>query len=191
MSQRSAADKAIVSGSIRTLDPERSHATAVAFRDGTIAAVGSDAEVRAACDGATEIVDGRGMAVVPGIVDGHIHPFWPDHVAGADLTRCATLAELRAALASERERSDGGWVRGWGVDYGVFRDTGISGELLDQAVGGEPAVITIMDQHTALATPRALELAGVSGRAGRSGGERRGSPARSAQRHASQCGVRA
>jgi predicted amidohydrolase YtcJ len=82
-------------------------------------------------------------------------------------------------------------VRGWGVDYGVFRDTGISGELLDQAVGGEPAVITIMDQHTALATPRALELAGVSGRAGRSGGERRGSPARSAQRHASQCGVRA
>jgi predicted amidohydrolase YtcJ len=131
------------------------------------------------------------MAVVPGIVDGHIHPFWPDHVAGADLTRCATLAELRAALASKRERSDGGWVRGWGVDYGVFRDTGISGELLDQAVGGEPAVITIMDQHTALATPRALELAGVSGRAGRSGGERRGSPARSAQRHASQCGVRA
>jgi imidazolonepropionase-like amidohydrolase len=42
------------------------------------------------------------MAVVPGIVDGHIHPFWPDHVAGADLTRCATLAELRAARASER-----------------------------------------------------------------------------------------
>jgi predicted amidohydrolase YtcJ len=131
------------------------------------------------------------MAVVPGIVDGPIQPFWPDHVAGADLTRCATLAELRAALASERERSDGGWVRGSGVDYGVFRDTGISGELLDQAVGGEPAVITIMDQHTALATPRALELAGVSGRAGRSGGERRGSPARSAPRHASQCGVRA
>jgi predicted amidohydrolase YtcJ len=163
MSHRTAADRAIVSASIRTLDPERPHATAVAFRDGEIVAVGSDAEVREVCDGATDVLDGRGMAVVPGLVDGHIHPFWPDHVAGADLTRCATLAELQSALAAEKARSDDGWVRGWGVDYGVFGDTGISGELIEEAVGGEPAVVTFMDQHTALATPRALELAGVRG----------------------------
>ena len=163
MSQRTVADRAILSGSIRTLDPLRPHATAVAFRDGTIVAVGSDAEVREACDGATELVDGRGMALVPGIVDGHIHPFWPEHVAGADLTHCATLAELHDALAAERARSDDGWVRGWGVDYAVFRDSGIRGGLLDDAVGGQPALVTFMDQHTALATPRALELAGVAG----------------------------
>jgi len=163
MSTRSAADVAILSAAIRTLDPELPEAAAIAFRRGAIVAVGSDAEVRAACDGATELVDGTGMVVVPGIVDGHIHPFWPDHVVGADLTRCATLAELHAALAAERDRVGDGWVRGWGVDYGIFRDTGIHGELLEPAVRGGPALITFMDQHTALATPRALELAGVTG----------------------------
>jgi predicted amidohydrolase YtcJ len=163
MSARTAADLAILGASIRTLDPNRPQATAVAVHDGTILAVGSDAEVRDVCDGATEVVDGTGMAVVPGIVDGHIHPFWPDHVAGADLTRCGTLAELHETLAAERERAAGEWVRGWGVDYGVFHDTGIDGELLRAAVGDAPAFVSFMDQHTGLATPRALELAGVTG----------------------------
>ncbi len=163
MSSRTTAELAIISASVRTLDPDRPRATAVAFRDGTIVAVGSDTEVRDACDSATELVDGSGMAVVPGIVDGHIHPFRPDHVAGADLTRCGTLAELHEALAAERERAQDGWVRGWGVDYGLFHDTGIAGELLQDAVGDAPAFVTFMDLHTGLGTPRALELAGVTG----------------------------
>jgi predicted amidohydrolase YtcJ len=164
MSTRTAADLAIISASVRTLDPERPEATAVAFRDGTVVAVGSDAEVREVCDGATELVDGSRMSIVPGIVDGHIHPFWPEMVVGADLTRCASLAELHRELAAERERvGPGGWVRGWGIDYGIFRETGIDGELLEPAVGGAPALVKFMDGHTGLATPRALELAGISG----------------------------
>lgn len=163
MSTSTAADVAILSAAIRTLDPDRPEATAVAFRDGTIVAVGSDAEVREVCDSSTDFIDGSDMAVVPGIVDGHIHPFWPDHVVGADLTRCGTLAELHEALAAERARAGDGWVRGWGVDYGIFHDTGIDGELLDPAVDGAPTLVTFMDQHTGLASPRALELAGVTG----------------------------
>ena len=163
MSSRTAADVAILSAAIRTLDPDRPEATGVAFRDGTIAVVGSDAEVREVCDSSTELIDGSDMAVVPGIVDAHIHPFWADHVLGADLTRCGTLAELHEALADERSRVGDGWVRGWGVDYGIFSDTGIDGRVLEPAVGGGPALVTFMDFHTGLATPRALELAGVTG----------------------------
>ena len=129
MSSRTAADVAIFSAAIRTLDPDRPEATAVAFLDGTIVAVGSDAEVREVCDSSTEFIDGSDMAVVPGIVDGHIHPFLADHVVGADLTRCGTLAELHEALADERSRVGDGWVRGWGVDYGIFSDTGIDGRV--------------------------------------------------------------
>jgi predicted amidohydrolase YtcJ len=163
MSSRTAPDVAILSAAIRTLDPDRPEATAVAFLDGTIVAVGSDAEVREVCDSSTELIDGSDMTVVPGIVDGHIHPFWADHVVGADLTRCSTLAELHEALADERSRAGDGWVRGWGIDYGIFRDTGIDGGLLEPAIGGGPALVTFMDFHTGLATPRALELAGVTG----------------------------
>lgn len=163
MSSSTAADTAILSAAVRTLDPDQPEATAVAFLDGTIVAVGSDAEVREVCDSSTEFIDGSDMSVVPGVVDGHIHPFWPDHVVGADLTRCGTLAELHEALANERSRVGDGWVRGWGIDYGIFRDTGIDGSLLEPAVGDAPALVTFMDQHTGLATPRALELAGVTG----------------------------
>lgn len=163
MSSSTAADVAILSAAVRTLDPDRPEATAVAFLDGTVVVVGSDAEVREVCDSSTEFIDGSDMSVVPGIVDGHIHPFWPDHVVGADLTRCGTLAELHEALADERSRVGDGWVRGWGIDYGIFRETGIDGSLLEPAVGGAPALVTFMDQHTGLATPRALELAGVTG----------------------------
>ena len=163
MSSSAVAEVAILSAAVRTLDPDRPEATAVAFLDGTIFAVGSDAEVREVCDSSTELIDGSDMAVVPGIVDGRIHPFWPDHVVGADLTRCGTLAELHEALADERSRVGDGWVRGWGIDYGIFRDTGIDGSLLESAVGGAPALVAFMDQHTGLAAPRALELAGVTG----------------------------
>ena len=162
-SSSTAADVAVLSTTVRTLDPDRPEADAVAFCDGVIVAVGSEAEVREVCDSSTELIDGSDMAVVPGIVDGHIHPFSTDHVAGADLTRCGTLSELHEALAAERSRVGDGWVRGWGIDYGIFSDTGIDGRLLEPAVGGAPAIVTFMDLHTGLATPRALELAGVTG----------------------------
>ncbi len=80
---RASADLALVGGRVRTLDPERPFAEALAIRDGTIVAVGSDAEVRAACDAATEVVDLAGavdtdaddlpsLPVVLTVVDGDV-----------------------------------------------------------------------------------------------------------------------
>ena len=68
-----AADLALVGVSVRTLDPERPTATAIAVKDGVIVAIGDDAEVRAACDASTEMISGAGWHVTPGLVDGHQH----------------------------------------------------------------------------------------------------------------------
>lgn len=149
--------------SIRTLDPERPHATALAIRAGTIVAVGSDAEVRELCDGQTEVLDGSGMHVVPGLVNSHIHPFHAEQTRGADLTRCSTLAEVQAELAREREASRDGWVHGWGLEYNAFAGRPVASDAIEEAVGGAPALVTFFDLHTALASRRALELAGVTG----------------------------
>ncbi len=157
---------AIVNASVRTLDEARPEAAAVAVRDGVIVAVGSAAEAREAA-GSAEVVDAGGGTVVPGLVDAHIHPFAPDLVMGADLTRCGTLAEVQAALEAERRR--GGpddWVLGWGVSYEAFHGSEIGSSLIEDAVGGAPAMIRFMDQHTALANGRALALAGVTGPVG-------------------------
>jgi predicted amidohydrolase YtcJ len=154
---------AIVNASVRTLDEAKPEAEAVAVRDGLIVAVGSAAEAREAA-GSAEIVDAGGAAMVPGLVDAHIHPFEPGMVMGADLTRCGNLADVQAALEAERRR--GGpddWVLGWGVSYEAFRGSEIGSSLIEDATGGAPAMITFMDQHTALANGRALALAGVTG----------------------------
>jgi len=154
---------AIVNASVRTLDEAMPAAEAVAVRDGLIVAVGSAAEAREAA-GSAEIVDAGGATVVPGLVDAHIHPFAPDMVVGADLTACASLAEVLAALEAERRRGGPeGWVLGWGVSYEAFHGRQIGADLIEEALGGAPAMIRFMDQHTALASGRALALAGVTG----------------------------
>jgi predicted amidohydrolase YtcJ len=158
-------DLALVGARVRTLDPERPTATAVAISGGTIGAVGSDAEIRELCGTATEVIDLHGAAVVPGITDSHLHPFLGAVGArGADLMGVTSLAEVQRLVAEERARcAPHEWVLGFGLDYNAFTESGTSGALIEEAAGGGPALLTFMDFHTALATPRALELAGVVG----------------------------
>jgi predicted amidohydrolase YtcJ len=160
-----AADLAIVGASVRTLDPARPHATAVAVRDGIVVAVGGDDEVREHAGAATDVVDGRGIAIVPGLVDSHIHPFHgTDGTRGADLTGLRTLDEVRGALAAERAR--GGpdeWLLGWGLSYDAFDGERIDADAIADVTGDAPAYLTFFDYHSALASRPALALAGVGG----------------------------
>jgi len=159
------ADFAVVGARVRTLVEGRPRAAAVAVRDGVILEVGDDAAVREHCDAATEIVDARGAALVPGLADAHQHPFWGAEASqGADLNGLRSLEEVRRALAAERARhGDDSWVRGFGLDYAVFKDAEMDGNLVEDAVGGGPALLACFDFHTYLATPAALKLAGVTG----------------------------
>jgi predicted amidohydrolase YtcJ len=162
---RNSADAAVLGARIRTLDPAQPWATAIAWRGGTIVAVGDDAAVRAACDARTETIDGRGLCVVPGLVDSHQHPLMgADETVGADLAGLATLDEVRAALRAEHARCGAGqWVTGHSLEYATFDGMQLSGELVADAVGGAPALLTFFDFHTALATPAALAAAGIDG----------------------------
>jgi predicted amidohydrolase YtcJ len=157
-------DLALVGARVRTLAAEQPTASALAISAGDIVAVGSDAEVRE-LGAATETIDLHGAVVVPGLTDSHIHPLQGAlETRGADLRDLTSLEEVRAAVAAERRRcAPGQWVLGFGAEYGVFRESGIRGELFEDVVEGSPALLTFMDLHTAVATPRALELAGVTG----------------------------
>jgi predicted amidohydrolase YtcJ len=158
-------DLALLNARVRTLDPDHPAASAVGVAGGRIVAVGDDAEVRALAGPGTETIDLGGAAVVPGLIDAHTHPFrGAIDARGADLTGARTLDEVRRRLAAERARTaDGDWVLGFGLGYDVFAATGTRGHLIEDAVGGAPAFLLFMDLHTALASPRALELAGVTG----------------------------
>ncbi len=121
--------------------------------------------MRRCCGADTEVIDLGGAAAVPGLIDSHMHPFMGALGArGADLLDAHTLDDVLGALSAERARCQPGeWVRGWGLDYNVFEQTGISSAVIDDAVGGSPAALTFMDFHTLLVSSAALEVAGVDG----------------------------
>jgi predicted amidohydrolase YtcJ len=155
---------AILGARVRTLDPARPTATAVAMLDDTVVAVGSDSEVRAFCDASTELVDGSGLAIVPGLTDSHLHPAWAANLAvGVNASEYPTREALGAALRDERERlGPDAIVRVWSLDYAHFPGEEMDGRVLEALAGG-PALGVFFDLHTYLATPGVLALAGVTG----------------------------
>ena len=67
------ADLIVTHGRVLTVDRSFSIAGAVAVKENRILAVGAPDEVAALADESTRIVDARGRAVIPGLIDGHAH----------------------------------------------------------------------------------------------------------------------
>jgi predicted amidohydrolase YtcJ len=67
------ADTILVGGKIATVDARDSVAEALAVRDGKIAAVGRDAEIRKLAGPGTRVVELGGRTVIPGLIDSHLH----------------------------------------------------------------------------------------------------------------------
>ena len=150
---------------VRTLDPRLPGCTAVAVKDGAIAATGDDDSIRAMRGPGTRLIDGRGVAFVPGLTDAHIHPLMGTiRTQGADLFDATDLDDIRGRLITERDRvGPHAWVQGWGLHYEPFEETGIRGDLFADVVGGQPMLLEFFDAHTALANRAALDLAGIQG----------------------------
>lgn len=95
-----APDLILAGGRIFTGDDARPWAEAVAIRGETIAAVGSDAEIRALAGASTRVVDLGGKLVVPGFNDAHIHAPWKgaDAIVVSVPPEGATIGTLLGAL---------------------------------------------------------------------------------------------
>jgi predicted amidohydrolase YtcJ len=156
----------ILSDTVHTLDPAHpAPAQAVAVSGGRIAAVGTRDDAALWAGPATETLDLGSATVVPGLVDGHVHPvFGLDITAGADLSGVQDLDEVRRLLAAEAARvGPGEWVQAWGLDPNAFDGAPVTSAAIEGVLGGRPAFVRLFDGHSALASSRALEIAGVDG----------------------------
>jgi predicted amidohydrolase YtcJ len=158
-------DLVIWGARVRTLDRELPECSALAVKDGVILATGDDDTIRAMRGAGTKVIDGRDIAIVPGLTDSHVHPLMGTlRTQGADLFHAQTLVEIRSGLARERDKTGADdWVQGWGLHYEPFATSGIHGELFDDAVAGQPMLLGFFDGHTALANQAALDRAGITG----------------------------
>ncbi|GGZ97637.1 amidohydrolase [Streptomyces subrutilus] len=158
-----AADTVLTGARVRTLDPERPEARAVAVRDGEITAVGDEPDVRDWRGPATEVIDLHGATLTPGLTDAHSHPVWGIEMAtGTDLSAVRDPDQLRAALRAA-DRGPGGWIQGYGLDHNAFAGRPVDRCLVEDALGGAPAFLRLYDGHSALASGAALAAAGITG----------------------------
>lgn len=68
-----APDLILRNGKITTLDPDTPEASAIAIRDGKVAAIGSDASIMELAADGTRVIDLNSRRVIPGLNDSHTH----------------------------------------------------------------------------------------------------------------------
>ena len=110
-------DLLLVNANVRTMDPARPRARAVAVAGGRIAGVGDSAAEAAGGGRARDVIDLKGATLIPGFHDAHNHMIG----FGLSLTevdlRAETLDELYARVAARAAVTAAGeWIIGSGYD---------------------------------------------------------------------------
>jgi hypothetical protein len=150
-------------GAVYTINGGRTWARAVAVRRKRIVYVGDDAGVQAFIGPGTRVVDLAGRMLLPGFVEGHIHPLVGAVLArGVDLqfdTREETIEALKAYRAKIGKVDV---VRGFGWRYGAFPASGPHKQDLDQLWPDTPVILVAIDGHAAWVNSKALAMAKVT-----------------------------
>lgn len=156
------AELAVVNASIYTVNPKQPKAKAMAVRGGRIVAVGDT--VAEYIGPRTQVVDAKGAAVIPGLIDSHVHMAnFGFMVETFDLRNVKSVAEV-AAIVTKRAAGlpKGAWVQGrawdqtnWGGEFPDYKS-------LTAAAPDHPVYLTRVDGHAAWVNKRALELAGIT-----------------------------
>jgi predicted amidohydrolase YtcJ len=164
------ADALYRNGVVYTVDNSATVAQAIAVKQGRISYVGSNEGAAAVTGPATRVVDLHGRMLMPGLIDGHLHPV----EAGLDLLKCdldyesLTVAEfqkrIQGCLDRDGHDSPTAWFEAahW-FRYGMNTGTqAVTRALLDSLRTQRPIIVHDSFGHSSLANSRALTLAKIS-----------------------------
>jgi predicted amidohydrolase YtcJ len=164
--QQPAPDVILSNGKIITVDERFSIAQAVAIRGDRIVAVGTDAEVAKLAAPATRRIDLRGRAVIPGLIDNHMHltragTTWQWEVRWDGVgSRAAALETLRARAKAV---APGEWIYnlgGWAIEQFADDPRPFTREELDKVVPNNPVFLQA-SYYEAYLNSRALQAMGI------------------------------
>lgn len=152
----------LLGGQIMTTDTE---ATAIAMAGNRIIMVGDDKSVAKLKGQSTQITDLAGAVVVPGFNDSHCHLYGLGKaLLEIDLNGTKSPAEVASRVAQAHHNQPGEtWLQGRGWDQNDWEIQEYPHkEILDGVVGQRPVLVRRVDGHAALASSKALELAGIT-----------------------------
>jgi predicted amidohydrolase YtcJ len=159
------ADLVVTNAEVRTMDPQRPRAGAVAVYGNRVAAVGPAEEIKALVGPRTRVVDARGALVLPGFNDAHVHFLGGGfQLSAVDLRDAETPREFAERIRSFAAKlPKGRWVTGGDWDHERWPGAPLpTKELIDSFTPETPVFVNRLDGHMALANSLALRLAGVT-----------------------------
>ena len=158
-------DTLLFNGNVLTMEPAP-RASAIAFRDGRINAVGNSKTLLAQAGPQTVLHDLEGRTVVPGFIDAHAHIWKIGHLLTTmlDLRRVRSIEDLCAAVRQrDAELPSRVWLQGRGFNEALLAERRKpTRNDLDKAVPDRPVVLTRTCGHIFAANSAALNLAGIT-----------------------------
>jgi predicted amidohydrolase YtcJ len=155
-------DIVILSG--RCITFAKPNITALAVKDGKIAALGTDAEIRPLAGPDTKIIDARAQTVMPGFIDSHVHIFLGSaELSNLNLRGLKGREALAKAIADYAATHPGdGMIVANAALYDILgpgEET--TRQKLDAILSDRPILLMAQDLHTGWANTIALEKAGI------------------------------
>lgn len=158
---------ALVNGRIRTCDPARPSAEALLILEGSIARLGSSAEITSDLPAGCRTIDLSGRTAVPGFNDCHMHILGLGvTLMAADVSPSAGVTDAGSLIQALRTWADANphapWVTGYGYDQNRFPGARhITNGELDRAFPERPVIVFHTSGHAAVANTSALSRSGV------------------------------
>ncbi len=157
-------DRILLNGRIVTVDGAFSVAEAVAIRDGRIAAVGTNSEIRALAGPRTAVDDLGGSVTLPGLIDAHNHLLSTSQVLQQlQLYDCRSIPEILDRVAQRvRTTLPGEWIVGKGWDESLLAEGRHPSRWEIDAVAPDHPVVLHRVWNKLTANTAAIHAAGVS-----------------------------
>jgi predicted amidohydrolase YtcJ len=164
------ADIVYRNGHVYTADPADSIQQAVAIAAGRLIYIGADAGVSGFVGPKTTTIDLHGRTLMPGVVDGHMHPV----EGGTKLLNCNLNYEelsvaqfqkrIQACLDATKSKEPDAWldVQSWYQQGMVPANTRLTRATLDALKTSRPIAVSDGYGHTELVNSRALQLAKIT-----------------------------
>lgn len=141
-----AADMIITNAKVAVMDDNRTTAEAIAIKNDKVLRTGSDEDILRLKDANTQVIDGHGRTLIPGLNDSHLHVTRGGHFYNSEL-RWDGVTSLKEALRMLKEQADrtpeGQWVRvigGWSP-YQFEEKRMPTIEEINEATGDTPAFV--------------------------------------------------
>jgi predicted amidohydrolase YtcJ len=143
----------------------RPAATAIAVKDGRVAALGADADVNPLIGPGTRVIDLGGRLVVPGFNDAHVHFLSGGFgLLSVDLRGARDEQDFARRIAEHaRTLPKGAWIQEGNWDHETWPSRALpTRQLIDAVTPDHPVFVQRLDGHMGLANSLALRLAGVT-----------------------------